>query len=244
MTGYDLTSGSSIYQVLSNDGAAARAYSAHVQLYAAVLGLANYLAGGSGRDVAGLGAQAFSSVAALINTSNATLDLTQAAVIEAIGEHVLDSQGIVLNDANDLARVSSIIALGIQKLASVELLSSQSDAGQQFLLQINRIKKIIQGQLPLALLSTGVGATQLIDLESEYSSAGFDAKIAASVATVTVPPVAAINSIELRESNSGTSVMVFSVSLVGTHDYVVSVDYATHDISAAAGSDYVAKSAG
>ncbi len=176
LTGYDLASGSSIYQVLSNDGAAARAYSAHVQLYAAVLGLANYLASFSERDVASLGNQAFASVAEIISSSDATLDLRLPAVIEAIGQHILESQGIALDVPSDLTRVSSIIALGIQKLASVELTGDQSDAGQQFLLQINKIKKIIQGELPLDLRSLANSA-QLADLEIEYSSTGFDAKI-------------------------------------------------------------------
>lgn len=241
LTGYDLTSGSSIYQVLSNDGAAARAYSAHVQLYAAVLGLANYLASFSERDVASLGNQAFASVAEIISGSDATLDLRLPGVIETLGQHILESQGIELDVPGDLTRVSSIIALGIQKLASVELTGDQSDAGQQFLLQINKIKKIIQGELPLDLRALANSA-QLEALEIEYSSAGFDAKISNSVASVTVPPVAAINSAELSELNSDTSVAVFSVSLEGAHDYAVSLTYSTSDMSALAGIDYVATS--
>ena len=55
-------------------------------------------------------------------------------------------------------------------------------------------------------------------------------------------PRLSINSVSLKEGNSGTSVMTFTVSLSAPYDQAVTVNYATQDSSATAGSDYVATS--
>ncbi len=55
-------------------------------------------------------------------------------------------------------------------------------------------------------------------------------------------PRLSINSVSLKEGQSGTSLMTFTVTLSAAYDQTVTVNYATHDSSATAGSDYVAAS--
>src|SRR5262249_19615132 len=56
-----------------------------------------------------------------------------------------------------------------------------------------------------------------------------------------VPPLA-ISSVSIREGNTGTTAFVFTVSLSAPSNQAVSVNYATADGSAVAGSDYQATS--
>jgi hypothetical protein len=55
-------------------------------------------------------------------------------------------------------------------------------------------------------------------------------------------PRLSINSVSITEGNSGTKLMTFTVTLSAIYDQAVTVNYATHDSSATAGSDYVATS--
>ena len=55
-------------------------------------------------------------------------------------------------------------------------------------------------------------------------------------------PRISINSVSVREGNSGTKLMTFTVTLSAAYDQAVTVNFATHDDSATvAGGDYVAK---
>ena len=55
-------------------------------------------------------------------------------------------------------------------------------------------------------------------------------------------PRISINSVSVKEGNSGTKLMTFTVTLSAAYDQAVTVDFATHDDSATvAGGDYVAK---
>jgi hypothetical protein len=56
------------------------------------------------------------------------------------------------------------------------------------------------------------------------------------------PPALVISNVALREGNSGTTAFVFTVSLSAPSDQAVSVNYATADDTATAGSDYQAAS--
>src|SRR5205823_12236604 len=56
------------------------------------------------------------------------------------------------------------------------------------------------------------------------------------------PPAIAISDASVVEGNSGTVNAVFTVTLVGTHSGSVSVNYATANNTAVAGSDYTAMS--
>jgi hypothetical protein len=57
------------------------------------------------------------------------------------------------------------------------------------------------------------------------------------------PPKVAIGDVTVLEGNSGTTAFVFTVSLSATSNQAVSVNYATADGSATAGSDYQSTSA-
>ncbi|BAQ64302.1 S-layer family protein [Geminocystis sp. NIES-3709] len=72
-------------------------------------------------------------------------------------------------------------------------------------------------------------------------------KLRFSDQTVTIAPVEAnptltINNVSVIEGNSGTKTLVFTVTRSGTPYNIISVNYATANGTATAGSDYVAKS--
>jgi len=76
-------------------------------------------------------------------------------------------------------------------------------------------------------------------------SAKFGAKIANNQAAVTIvddEPLISINDVSTTEGNSGTTPLTFTVSLPAPYDLPVTVNYATTDGSASAGSDYAAAS--
>ena len=55
-------------------------------------------------------------------------------------------------------------------------------------------------------------------------------------------PRISINSVSVKEGNSGTKLMTFTVTLSAAYDQAVTVKFATHDDSATvAGNDYMAK---
>jgi hypothetical protein len=53
------------------------------------------------------------------------------------------------------------------------------------------------------------------------------------------PPAISLNDVTVNEGNSGTTNAVFTVTLSATSSSTVSVNFATADITANAGSDYV-----
>ncbi len=53
-------------------------------------------------------------------------------------------------------------------------------------------------------------------------------------------PIASISDVSIAEGNSGTTALNFTVTLSNPTDQAVSVDYATSDVSATAGTDYAA----
>jgi hypothetical protein len=55
-------------------------------------------------------------------------------------------------------------------------------------------------------------------------------------------PRFSINDASITEGNSGTKLLTFTVTLSAAYDQVVTVNYATQNYTATAGSDYVAKS--
>ncbi|AWM36357.1 Extracellular serine protease precursor [Gemmata obscuriglobus] len=62
------------------------------------------------------------------------------------------------------------------------------------------------------------------------------------VVITTLPPVASIDSVTTAEGNEGTHVVTFTVTLSEPSSQTVTIDYATADGTAVAGSDYVAAS--
>ncbi len=233
--GYPIGTGLSLYEVLQNDAAAARAYSAHVQLHAAALGVTQYLAGVSGRDVAPLGGRVYDAIAGLIASPDARLDFTQAGVIAAILAAAADAEAIDLPPGN-VTVVSQTIADGIAAINSVTFTGD----GEAFLNEINRSKVVTQGSLTFALAEFGRGERNATSLQEDYSLSAIDNKIDAAVAHVAAPPVIAIDTFGQAENDAGEALLILRITLLGDHDGAVSVRWATEDGTALAGSDYEA----
>jgi hypothetical protein len=94
---------------------------------------------------------------------------------------------------------------------------------------------------------TGDATTEADETFTVALSASTNAAITTGTATGTIlndegVPTLAIAGVSQAEGNSGTSNFVLSVTLTGSTSQVVTVNYATADGTAAAGSDYIATS--
>ncbi len=98
--------------------------------------------------------------------------------------------------------------------------------------------------VPLADDTTNEAAEQFV-LNLSNSSNGATIADAQGVATVTdddPPPTASIDDVSLAEGDSGTTTFTFTVSLSAASAQTVTVNYATADGTALAGTDYAATS--
>jgi ELWxxDGT repeat protein len=234
---YDLLGSNSLYEVLSNDGLAAKAYNVHTQLYSSVISVAQLLAGKSGRSLDTLGLAVFDQIARLILSSpDSVLDLTSPEIIESIIRSTAASEVVTGLDDATILSASVVISGGTSRLAAVSLTAEIS--GYDYLRSINRAKTILQGSMPDALFGLGSGTKTTSEVEAEFTGTALDLKIAAVNATVTVPPAIGIESRSLIENHSGQRYMRFSVAVVGEHDYPISTDFFTVDGTADEGSDY------
>jgi hypothetical protein len=90
------------------------------------------------------------------------------------------------------------------------------------------------------------------DQQPEYDEAFFiklhdakNARLADRWGVVTIidnEPRISINDVTATEGNAGTTLLTFTASLLAAHDHAVSVNFATQDLSASAGEDYLATS--
>jgi hypothetical protein len=235
---YNITSGNSLYQTIANDPIAARAYRAHVELHSAVLAISQYLAGISGRQLNTIGQDIYDEVADLVSTPDSLLDLTSDATVESLlGATVIKHAIAGVND-EQISSIAGRIAAAIQEMNSLNLESFTN--GSAFVLALDKAKMVLQGEFSDALFDLGAGTRSLASLTADYSGPALVSKIAAVNATVTIPPAIGINSLSIIEGNGGTSVMRFSVDVIGDHNYPISVQYMTVDGSALAGQDYTA----
>lgn len=237
ISNYNLAEGVSLYQVLGNDGLAAQAYSTHVQIYSVVVGLAEFLAGVSGRDVALLGSLIFDEMASFISTEGSTIDLTSSEVLRSIAQSVIEKQAIAPVTVENSNAVTSAIVNGILELQKVQQASDGADAGEAFLSSIYKAKKVVQGILPSDLHLLGSGSQTAAFINDKYTATGIAGLVATQTATVIVPPVVGIDSLAIVEGDSGLRNLVFTATLIGKHSYPVSVDYATADATATATTD-------
>jgi hypothetical protein len=86
------------------------------------------------------------------------------------------------------------------------------------------------------LLSTGGLAMWSSSPAVNSTGASFAARAATAI------PVLSIDDVAVSEGNSGTKTFTFTVSITGANELAVSVDYATADGTAEAGTEYVAAS--
>jgi subtilisin-like proprotein convertase family protein len=81
--------------------------------------------------------------------------------------------------------------------------------------------------------------TFVVNLSAPTNATIADAQAVGTIADDDPPPSLSINDVTVTEGNSGTVNAVFTVTLSGLTAQAVTVDYATADGSAAAGTDYV-----
>jgi len=80
-----------------------------------------------------------------------------------------------------------------------------------------------------------------VDLDGPIGAALGDARGAGTITNDDIPTVS-VDDVSVTEGDAGTVDVTFTVTLSGSHDQAVSVDYATADGSATAGEDYTAQS--
>ena len=84
--------------------------------------------------------------------------------------------------------------------------------------------------------------TVMVNLTNEVNATIGDTPGIGTISNDDVAPTVSVGDASISEGNSGTTVIHFPVSLTGTSDVDALVDFATADVTATAGADYVAGS--
>jgi uncharacterized repeat protein (TIGR01451 family) len=129
------------------------------------------------------------------------------------------------------------------KVSFVSALATQgvcTNAGGMVLCDLGTIPSGADAMLTIIATAVSVGtATNTVTVTRQEPDAAEANNAATAVTTITARPAIAIADAEAQEGDTGTRPMVFHVSLSTASSQTVTVEYATADNSATAGSDYV-----
>ncbi|QEI04969.1 DUF4214 domain-containing protein [Pigmentiphaga aceris] len=165
----------------------------------------------------------------------------------------LTTNNIAIAEAAGVATITATIsaAAATDTIVTLSLAGTASGAGVDYTAAAPTIT-IQAGQLTGTTTLTAVQDTldefdETIIVGIQSISGGDNARADTGTVQVTItdddaPPVMSIAPASVTEGNSGTTAMVFTVTLDAVSGKTVTVNYATSDGTATAGSDYIAKS--
>ncbi|MFN7840478.1 MAG: Calx-beta domain-containing protein, partial [Pirellula sp.] len=238
ITNFDLWSRNALFDILAYDQQASEAYKVQVQLYATVIQMAELLAARTSLTVNHVANEIYDTLSDLISPDG-VLDFGSSIHVEALLRSVVTKLGIEM-EQDVLTGVSEVMAESQRFVGGIML--SDHETGNSFLLQVNKAKKVLQGRLPAAMAEVGAGTRSISSLVSSFTGAALQAEISSQSVSVTLAPVVGINSLSIHEGNAGSSILRFSVEIVGEHDYPVSVGFTTVPGTATAEVDYLSHS--
>jgi ELWxxDGT repeat protein len=247
--GYDLRFGNPLYDMLSGDALAAKAYAAHIQLFTTVLEITQLFNGlfNNTLNVGTISETVFEQMAASIAVEGSILDLSNTTVIRGIIDGVGNRLGFAASDAivngtNGENGAAGIIAQHMQIMRSYDATNTTAfPTRRDFAEQIIKAKVVMQGASATRLRDVGTGAINISVAYSEFTGSALQARIAAAHAGVVVPAAVGVTDSQIVEGDSGQQFMEFTVVIVGEHEGNVSVSYSTFDGTATAESgDYAA----
>ncbi|MCB9940311.1 MAG: autotransporter-associated beta strand repeat-containing protein [Planctomycetaceae bacterium] len=218
------------------DDVAARYWVTHVELYSTVVQIAELFAGASAvLPVDFFADLVYSDLAEKIFDPDSETDLAAANVLADILTGVSTVTGIEFS-ADIIAGAAAVIATGNQ---AIDALPATND--RDYATAISKVKKVAQGDAAAALRAVGAGTQTIEDVVTAFTGADLQNRIDAATVGTVIPSVVGVTDTFVREGNSHTKILEFTVHLLGDHDDPVTVDYATADGSATAGVDYTAK---
>jgi len=187
--------------------------------------------------------QVFAALAERIVEPDSLLELNDGFTWEDVIENVSRLTGFDLH-ADPL--VHSEIVMGAALILS-ETNQALRDVpvtmDRQFVEELTRIKKVVQGAIAASLKQVGQGAIAIQNAIAAHTGANLQNQIAAAVIGNVFPPLLQVNDAQVIEGDDGSSLLEFTVELIGEHAETISVDYATGDLSATANdNDYLPES--
>lgn len=238
IAGYEISRSQGLYEILSNDILAAKAYVAAVQVYNTALLVSELFVGTSNADrtIDQVGDTAFKVIASQIWNSDIAVDLTFEGTIESIIGSIGAVSGLFL-DTQMATGAAQIVAAANQSIQQLSLIDSAS--AREYLTALIRSKKIAQGEMASAMRDVGAGSLAIASAVSMFTGASLDSKISNATIGVIAPPAISVSDAVVKEGNGGQVYLTFTVAIVGPHEYPVAVGYQTADETADASSgDY------
>ena len=188
----------------------------------------------------------------LSNPSGAVLGISQAAGTILDDDNLSIGQPTVVEGDSGFTLAVFPVALAVPQAVDVRLsyatANGTATAGIDYAPASGAVV-IAAGQTAATIAVPVIGdsadetdETILLNLSSGENIVLAQSQVAATIANDDAPPEILVSDVTLVEGNSGTKNLAFVVRLSAASGRQVTVNYATADDSAAAGSDYTAKS--
>ena len=229
----------------AGDRNAALAFAAHVKVYNTVIGAAELMAGAAEFEFGvegilpldALADLVYATLAANITQPGASLELSDASIVESILHGLEFATGVTL-PAADATGASVVIAANNEQIDAVPL-----TVDLPYATAIVKAKKVAQKKVARELGEVGKKTKDIADVENAFTGEALAAEVAAAIAEIVIPPTISVSPTFVREGAAGTRTLEFRVALQGDHGAAVSVNYFTLDETATTdGGDYLAAS--
>lgn len=230
----DVAAGESIYQVLAGDSDVADSYSKQVQIFSLVSTVAALFGGSSGEDVQLIADQVYDYLSDRV-ADGGILELTSDVLISQLLS-VINQQRTTPLSNSDISTLAQTISAGVGRIQSIKL-SNYPDP-LTFLQAMTRAKKVIVNEMADDFKLVGSGVLDANTAQNNYAGANFDSRVSAQIIGQVIPTIIGVSDAIVREGNSGTQNLTFTVDILGDHDGAVTVTYLTVDGTAESTSDY------
>ena len=218
----------------SSDVVAAEVFTADVKLLNAMTMAGSFISGmpntPSLRQTTDL---VVADLAAMIVAPGSILDLSSTTFMESLVNGVLYGTGLEA-DAGVVASAASVMA------ASNQYIDALPEGGDiEYFGHVVQLQTLAQGEIAQQLVQVGNGSADIGVLIDDYTGATLDDRVATANIGNLFVPLLAVTDARVLEHNAGSSMLEFTVDLIGSAADPVSVDYLTIDGTATVdGGDY------
>jgi hypothetical protein len=219
--------------ILADDQQSAELYTELIKLSNSAISIAD-LFHGAAPDLPFefLAEQVFAALANRIVEPDSLLELNDVFTWEDVIENVSRQTGFDLHadpvvHSEIVAGAALILAESNQALRDVPITMDR-----QFVEELTKIKKVVQGTIAASLKQVGQGTITIQDAVAAHTGNNLQNQIAAAVIGNVFPPLLQVNDAQIIEGDNGTTMLEFTVDLIGEHAETISVNYETGDLSA------------
>ncbi len=236
----DISRYDAIASTMVGDGNGPLIFSAGVKLYNVVMQGASLLSGTvDAPPIDDVGMLIFQELAKKLNEPNASLDISNPAIVRAVMSDVVATSGVVLpNEDATLDGVASVIAASNQAIDAIE-----PTMNLDYLTSVVKIQVVAQGYLADRFVEVGGDHISIDAVVAEGTGAALQSRVVSAQIGNIIPPEVSISSMSLVEGDGTEEVWYeFHVSLNAPSAVPISFDYRTNDYTATEGLDYEATS--